>query len=58
MVRPTNRAPAGTRAKSQSRAGAGGVYEGVVGIARARAVVEAEGDGAEGGEDTWTYGEG
>jgi hypothetical protein len=58
MVCPTNRAPARTRAKSQSRTGPGGVYEGVVGVTRARAVVETEGDGEEGGEDTWTYGEG
>ncbi|RBQ65642.1 hypothetical protein FVER14953_03560 [Fusarium verticillioides] len=58
VVRPTNGAPARTRAKSQSSTGPGGVYAGVVGIARARAAVEAEGDGAEGGEDTWTYGEG
>ena len=58
VVRPTNRAPARTRAKSQSRTGPGGVYAGVVGTAGARAAVETEGDGAEGGEDTRTYGEG
>lgn len=58
VVCPTDRATEGEGEKSESRPSSRRLYARVVGVAGAREVVETEGDGEEGGEDTWTCSEG
>lgn len=58
VVRTSDRETEGEGAQGQDGGCAGRVYARVVGIARARQAVEAEGDGAEGGEDTRAHSQG